>query len=105
MGTAPQRSPEHADVWSKATTLGAAARYVINHFDALTAYLDDPRLEPTNSLRERMLRTEKLIEGSSMFRTSLEGRFVLDVVRTIPPDRGGGRVPARRTPFGTAPRQ
>jgi hypothetical protein len=72
-----------ADVWSKATTLGAAARYVINHFDALTAYLDDPHLEPTNSLRERMLRTEKLIEGSSMFRTSLEGRFVLDVVRTI----------------------
>jgi len=72
-----------ADVWSKATTLGVAARYVINHFDALTAYLDDPRLEPTNSLRERMLRTEKLIEGSSMFRSSLEGRFVLDVVRTI----------------------
>lgn len=30
-----------------------------------------------------MLRTEKLIEGSSMFRKSLEGRFVLDVVRTI----------------------
>jgi hypothetical protein len=29
------------------------------------------------------LRTEKLIEGSSMFRKSLEGRFVLDVVRTI----------------------
>lgn len=26
---------------------------------------------------------EKLIEGSSMFRRSLEGRFVLDVVRTI----------------------
>lgn len=72
-----------AEVWSKATTLGVAARYVINHFDALTAYLDDPRLEPTNSLRERMLRTEKLIEGSSMFRKSLEGRFVLDVVRTI----------------------
>ena len=26
---------------------------------------------------------EKLIEGSSMFRRSLEGRFVLDVVRTV----------------------
>ena len=35
------------------------------------------------SSRERMLRTEKLIEGSSMFRRSLEGRFVLDVVRTV----------------------
>jgi len=72
-----------ATVWSKATTLGTAARYIIKHFDALTAYLDDPRLEPTNNLRERMLRMEKLIEGSSMFRKSLEGRFVLDVVRTI----------------------
>jgi len=72
-----------AQVWSKATTLGTAARYIIKHFEALTAYLDDPRLEATNNLRERMLRTEKLIEGSSMFRKSLEGRFVLDVVRTV----------------------
>jgi len=69
--------------WSKGTTLGAAARYVINHFDELTAYLDDPRLEPSNTLSERMLRTEKLIEGSALFRKTLEGRFVLDVVRTI----------------------
>jgi hypothetical protein len=72
-----------ADVWSKATKLGTAARYIINHFDALTAYLDDARLEPSNNHRERMLRMEKLIEGSSMFRRSLEGRFVLDVVRTL----------------------
>jgi hypothetical protein len=71
------------EVWSKATKLGTAARYIINHFDALTAYLDDPRLEPSNNHRERMLRMEKLIEGSSMFRRSLEGRFVLDVARTI----------------------
>lgn len=69
--------------WSKATTLGVAARYILKHYDKLTAYLDDPRLEPTNNLRERMLRTEKLIENSSMFRRSLEGRFVLDVIRTV----------------------
>jgi hypothetical protein len=72
-----------ADKWSQATKLGTAARYIINHFEQLTAYLDDPRLEPNNNLRERMLRTEKLIEKSSMFRRSLEGRFVLDVVRTV----------------------
>jgi hypothetical protein len=72
-----------ADKWSKATRLGTGARYIIKHFEALTAYLDDPRLEPTNNLRERMLRVEKLIEGSSMFRRSLEGRFVLDIVRTV----------------------
>jgi hypothetical protein len=72
-----------AERWSKATNLGAGARYVINHFEQLTAYLDDPRLEPSNTPRERMLRTEKLIEGSSLFRKTLEGRFVLDVVRTL----------------------
>ena len=74
---------EMAAHWSKASKLGAGSRYIIKHFKELTAYLDDPRLEPSNNLRERMLRMEKLIEGSSMFRKSLEGRFVLDVVRTI----------------------
>jgi hypothetical protein len=72
-----------AERWSPATKLGTAARYVIKHFAALTAYLDDPRLEATNNLRERMLRMEKLIESSAMFRRSLEGRFVLDVIRTV----------------------
>ncbi|MBK8011720.1 MAG: transposase [Deltaproteobacteria bacterium] len=72
-----------ANRWSKGTKLGNGARYIINHFDALTAYLDDPRLEPSNNLRERMLRMEKMIEDSSMFRRSLEGRFALDIVRTI----------------------
>jgi hypothetical protein len=69
--------------WSKASKLGTGARYILKHYEKLTAYLDDPRLEPTNNLRERMLRTEKLIENSSMFRRSLEGRFVLDIIRTI----------------------
>jgi hypothetical protein len=44
--------------------------------------VDDPRLEPTNNFSERMLRMEKLIESSSMFRASLCGRFVLDILRT-----------------------
>jgi hypothetical protein len=83
-----------AERWSKATNLGAAARYVINHFAELTAYLDDPRLEPSNTLRERMLRTEKLIEGSSMFRKTLEGRFALDVVRTLLQSAVAAGVPA-----------
>jgi hypothetical protein len=74
---------EMKDKWSKATKLGVGARYILKHYDKLTAYLDDPRLESTNNLRERMLRTEKLIENSSMFRRTLEGRFALDVVRTV----------------------
>jgi hypothetical protein len=83
-----------ANWWSKATNLGTAARYIINHFEQLTAYLDDPRLEPSNTLRERMLRTEKLIQASSMFRKTLEGRFVLDVVRTILQTAVAAGVPA-----------
>jgi len=80
--------------WSKATNLGTAARYIINHFAELTAYLDDPHLEATNNLRERMLRTEKLIENSSMFRRSIEGRFVLDIVRTLLQTAVAARAPA-----------
>lgn len=72
-----------AEKWSKETKLGAAARYIIKNFDKLTVYINDPRIEYTNNLRERMLRTEKLIESASMFRTTIEGRFVLDVLRTI----------------------
>jgi hypothetical protein len=69
--------------WSRETKLGEAARYILRHFDELTAYLDDPRLDPTNNFSERMLRLEKLIEASSMFRATLGGRFVLDIIRTV----------------------
>jgi ribosomal protein S17E len=79
--------------WSKASKLGAGARYILKHYDKLTAYLDDPRMEPTNNLRERMLRTEKLIENSSMFRKSLEGRFTLDIIRTVLQTAVAARVP------------
>jgi hypothetical protein len=69
--------------WSKETKLGKGARYILRHFDKLTAYLDDPRLEPSTNFVERMLRMENLIEASSMFRVSLEGRFALDILRSI----------------------
>lgn len=72
-----------AKVWTKATPLGTGARYILKHYEKLTAYLNDPRLEATNNLRERLLRTEKLIEKSSLFRRTIEGRAVLDVLRTI----------------------
>jgi hypothetical protein len=81
--------------WSKASKLGTGARYILKHYDKLTKYLDDPRLEPNNNLRERMLRTEKLIEKSSMFRKSLEGRFALDIVRTVLQTAVASGVPVR----------
>jgi hypothetical protein len=78
-----EMAAEMLEYWSKATPLGVAARYILRHYDKLTAYLEDPRLDATNNLRERLLRTEKLIEKSSMFRKTIEGRVVLDVLRTI----------------------
>jgi hypothetical protein len=69
--------------WSRETKLGEGARYITRNYDKLTAYLDDPRLSLTNNFSERMLRMEKLIENSSLFRTSLEGRFALDIMRSV----------------------
>jgi len=80
--------------WSKATPLGTAARYIITHFKKLTAYLHHPDIEMSNNLRERMLRTEKLIEKSSMFRRTIEGRAVLDILRTILQTAVAAGVPA-----------
>lgn len=82
-----------SEKWSSQTKLGEAARYVIRHFDKLTAYLDDPRLELTNNFSERMLRMEKLIEASSLFRTTLEGRFALDVMRSVLQTAVAARAP------------
>ena len=84
-----------ANKWSAATKLGQACRYIIRNFSKLTAYLDNHLLEATNNLRERMLRTEKLIEKSSLFRRSLEGRFVLDIIRTITQTAVAAAVPVR----------
>jgi len=69
--------------WSKGTKLGTAARYILNHFEKLTLYLDNPYLSLSNDFSERTLRVEKLIKNNSLFRTTLQGRFALDVNRTI----------------------
>jgi hypothetical protein len=79
--------------WSRETKLGEGARYITRNFAKLTAYLDDPRLELTNNFSERMLRLEKLIEASSLFRTSLEGRFALDIMRTVLQTAVAARAP------------
>lgn len=84
-----------AKKWPASTKLGQACRYIIRNFSQLTAYLVSPILEATNNLRERMLRMEKLIESSSLFRRSLEGRFVLDIIRTITQTAVAADVPVR----------
>lgn len=79
--------------WSRETKLGEGARYITRNFGKLTAYLDAPRLELTNNFSERMLRLEKLIEASSLFRTSLEGRFALDIMRSVLQTAVAARAP------------
>jgi hypothetical protein len=74
---------EMTNRWSAKSKLGEKCRYIIRHFDKLTRYLSDPRLPPGNDFAERMLRPEKLIEANSCFRWSLNGRFALDINRTM----------------------
>jgi hypothetical protein len=87
---------EMSERWSQQTKLGEGARYVTRNFDKLTAYLDDPRLELTNNFSERMLRMEKLIENSSLFRTTLEGRFALDIMRSVLQTAVAARAPLQQ---------
>jgi len=84
---------EMSDTWSRETKLGEGARYITRNYDKLTVYLDDPRLSITNNFSERMLRLEKLIENSSLFRTSLEGRFALDIMRSVLQTAVAARAP------------
>jgi hypothetical protein len=76
-------SAGRAHRWPPKTKLYDAAMYIINHFDALTRYLGDPRLEFTNNARERGLRAEVSMLVSSKFRKTRRGRAALDVLRTI----------------------
>ena len=69
--------------WPGTTPIGTALRYIVRHFAKLTAYLDNSAIALSNDFSERMLRMENLIENNSLFRTSIEGRFALDIVRSI----------------------
>jgi len=71
--------------WPPKTRLYEAANYILNvdNFAALTRYLDDPRLEFTNSARERGLRAEVYMLVASKFRKTRRGRAALGVLRTI----------------------
>ena len=80
--------------WSRETKIGEGAYYILRNYKKLTAYLDNPHvLSPSNNFSERMLRMEKLIEANSQFRVSLEGRFALDVIRSVLQTAVAARVP------------
>lgn len=70
-------------IWKKGDRLFGACSYLVNHFPALTFYLEHAHLDPDNNSSERSLRGEKLIEGSSYFRQTERGRVSLDIHRTM----------------------
>lgn len=72
-----------ANKWPATSELGEGARYILKNYKKLTYYIEDPRICLSNNFSERMLRMEKLIEANALFRTRLEGRFALDIVRTM----------------------
>ena len=77
------RKGTQARMWPPETELYKAARYIIKHFNELTLYCDNPRLEYTNNGVERALRIEKCMLSSSKFRKTRGGRAALDILRTI----------------------
>ena len=78
MPTVRQDKPRKGECeWNNTET------FILRHFKKLTAYLENPRLSISNDFSERLLRMEKLIQANAFFRNSLEGRFVLDINRSI----------------------
>ena len=69
--------------WPKSSDLYKACNYIINHYEELTRYLEDPRLPSTNNLSERVLRWDKIMLDSSKFRATENGRLNVDILRTI----------------------
>ena len=78
-----QMSEGLAMKWPEGHPVGRAARYVLGNYEELTRYLTEAHLPDNNSLSERMLRPERLMERSSLFRWSLEGRCAWNIVRGI----------------------
>ena len=69
--------------WPKTSELYIACNYVVEHFQELTAYLDDSCLPSNNNLSERVLRWDKIMEDASKFRMPEAGRLHVDILRTI----------------------
>ena len=69
--------------WSDQTPLGKAARSFTKNFKKLGPIMVDPYLELSNNISERLLRPEKLMQGSSYFRDTIEGRARFDILRSL----------------------
>ena len=69
--------------WPPQTYLYDAAKYILEHYEKLTYYLKEPRLNWTNNDQERGLRFEKCLQDAAKFKGNRNGRTILDILRTI----------------------
>jgi len=74
---------QYGDFWPKTSDLYQACDYIVKHYKKLTAYIDDARLPLNNNLSERVLRWDKIMQDSSKFRLTEQGRLQVDILRTI----------------------
>jgi hypothetical protein len=80
----PTTDPKHEiRMWPPKTYLYDAARYIVDNYEALTFYLNEPRLPWTNNGQERGLRFENCLEDAAKFKGNRNGRAMLDILRTL----------------------
>jgi KaiC/GvpD/RAD55 family RecA-like ATPase len=69
--------------WPPSHRLYVAAQYIVDNFEALTYYLNEPRLPWTTNKEERGLRFEKCLLSAAKFKGNRNGRVILDILRTF----------------------
>ena len=69
--------------WPPSHRLYLAAQYIVDNFEALTYYLNEPRLPWTTNKEERGLRFEKCLLSAAKFKGNRNGRVILDILRTF----------------------
>ena len=82
--TTPFTDAKHKIIqWPPQNRLHVAAQYIVDHFQELTLYLQEPRLPWTTNDQERGLRFEKCLLGAAKFKGNRNGRVILDILRTL----------------------
>jgi hypothetical protein len=82
--TTPTTDSRHEiQQWPPSHRLYLAAQYIVENFETLTYYLNEPRLSWTTNKEERGLRFEKCLLGAAKFKGNRNGRVILDILRTF----------------------
>ena len=72
MATIRAEAERIAAIYPSSHQLGDGAKYIIDYWEWLTRFLDDPDLPPDNNAAENALRINALIRKNSLFVGSLD---------------------------------